>query len=109
MSVGELVSAIVLFVIAVVLLFLGIRHFQERGFLLNNAYIYASAKERETMDKGPHYRQSAIVFCLLSAVFMIVGLSVVFRNDAILLLEIPVMAAAIVYAVVSSVKMAGRK
>ena len=36
-----------------VLLVLAVIHFAERGFLLNNAYIYASLKERENMDKKP--------------------------------------------------------
>ena len=42
---------------------------------------YASLKERENMDKKQYYRQSAIVFSLLSAVFFIVGLSVVTQID----------------------------
>ena len=66
MKTGELVTAVVMFVLAALLLVLGVRHFLERGYLLNNAWIYASPKERETMDKKPWYRQSAIVFCLLS-------------------------------------------
>ena len=92
------------FLAAGVLLVLAVIHFAERGFLLNNAYIYASLKERENMDKKPYYRQSAIVFLLLSAVFFIVGSSVVTQIDEILLAEIPVKASAIVYAVVSSVR-----
>ena len=51
------------FLAAGVLLVLAVIHFAERGFLLNNAYIYASLKERENMDKKPYSRQSAIVFC----------------------------------------------
>ena len=104
MDTGAVITAIMIFILTGVLLILAARHFAERGFLLNNAYIYASPKERETMDKKPYYRQSAIVFSLLSAVFFIVGLSVVTQIDEILLAEIPVMAAAIVYAVVSSVR-----
>ncbi|MBQ1687586.1 MAG: DUF3784 domain-containing protein, partial [Ruminococcus sp.] len=83
--------------------FLGIRSFMERGFLLNNAYIYATKEERKTMDKKPYYRQSAIVFCLLSVLFVIIGLSVLFQNDTIMLLVIPFAVAVVLYAVVSSV------
>ena len=104
MSTGELITAIVLFAAAGFLLFLGIRHFMERGFLLNNAYIHASKKEREKIDKKPHYRQSAIVLCLLSLVFIILGLSVVLQNSKIELLEIPLLAGVIIYAIVSSVR-----
>ena len=42
MTAGEWIALIAVVVIAGVLLFLGIRSFLERGFLLNNAYIYAS-------------------------------------------------------------------
>ena len=103
MTAVEIVFAIILFVIAGVLMFFAIRSFFERGFLLNNAYIYATKEERETMNKKPYYRQSAVVFCILSVVFLIIGLSVLFRNGNIALLVIPLAVAAIIYAIVSTV------
>ena len=104
MRTGEWITGIAVFLISGILAFLSVRHFMERGFLLNNAWIFATKEERETMDKRPHYRQSAICFCLLSVVFLIIGLSIFLHNSKLLLLEIPVVAAAIVYAVVSSVR-----
>lgn len=101
MTTVEIVMAVVMFAIAGLWLFWGIRSFMERGFLLNNAYIYATKEERKTMDKKPYYRQSAIVFCLLSVLFVIIGLSVLFQNDTIMLLVIPF--AVVLYAVVSSI------
>ena len=103
MTAVEVVFAIVFFAIAGLLLFLGIRSFMERGFLLNNAYIYATKEERKTMNKKKYYRQSAVVFCLLSVAFVMIGLSVLFRNGNIALLVIPLAVAAIIYAVVSTV------
>ena len=103
MTAVEIVLAIILFVIAGVLLLFAIRSFLERGFLLNNAYIYATKEERQTMEKKQYYRQSAVVFCVLSVVFVIIGLSVLFRNGNIALLVIPLAVAAIIYAVVSTV------
>lgn len=41
---------------------LSYRQFNEKGFLFNNAYIFASKQERETMNKKPHYKQSGICF-----------------------------------------------
>ena len=73
MGIGELIIAIIVFAIAGLLLFLAIRHFNERGYLLNNAYIYASKEQRETMNKRQYYRQSAIVFCILFIVFVVIG------------------------------------
>ena len=103
MTTVEIVMAVVMFAIAGLWLFLGIRSFMERGFLLNNAYIYATKEERKTMDKKPYYRQSAVAFCLLSVIFVIIGLSVLFQNDTIMLLVIPFAVAVVLYAVVSSV------
>ena len=104
MKSSELLTAVVLFAAAAGLLVLAILHFLERGPLLNNAAIYASREERETMDKKPWYRQSAIVFCLLSAVFVVLGLTIVLGIRQLQLLEIPLFVAVVVYAVVSSVR-----
>lgn len=104
MTSAELFAVILVFIIAGIMAILSFRSFKERGFLLNNAYIYASEEERKTMDKKPHYRQSAIVFCLISIVFIVIGLSIVLHNYKIELLEIPLIAGTIIYAVVSSVK-----
>ena len=76
----------------------------EKGFLMNNAYLYASKEQREKMNKKPYYRQSAIIFGILSVVFIVIGLSLVLQDDRILLFEILLISGAIVYAVVSSVQ-----
>lgn len=85
-------------------MFFSIRSFLERGFLLNNAYIYASKEERKAMNKKPYYRQSAIVFFILSAVFLVIGLSLVLQNDRISLLEIPLIVGVSIYAIASTVR-----
>jgi len=104
MTTGKLITAIVLFAVAAALLVMAILHFAGKGFLFNNAYIYASKEEREAMDKKPWYVQSAVVFCFLSVIFIILGLSIVFRDYKIELLTIPFAAAAVVYAVWSTVR-----
>ena len=104
MSGGEITLTVIVFAAAAVLMIFSILHFMQRGFLFNNAYIYASKEERETMDKEPHYRQSAIVFCLLSIIFIIIGISLILHNHKLQLLEIPFAAGTVIYAIVSSVK-----
>ena len=104
MTTGELIIMIIVFSIAGVFLLFGIRSFLERGFLLNNAYLYASKEERKTMNKKPYYRQSAIVFLILSAVFLVIALSLMLQKDKILLLEIPLILGVIIYAIVSTVQ-----
>lgn len=108
MTTAELIVAIIVFVLAGITAFIGVRHFAEKGFLFNNAYIWASKEEREKMDKSPHYRQSAIVFCLLSAVFLVIGISLVLHNNKIQLLEIPLIISALIYAIVSSIRIEKR-
>ncbi len=103
MTAGEMIGSVLVFAMVGVCLLFGIRSFLERGFLLNNAYLYASEEERKAMNRKPYYRQTAVVFCILSAVFLVIGLSLLFQNDRIVLLEIPLIAGAIVYAIGSTV------
>ena len=98
------ITSIILFVISALLAGSSIRHFLERGYLLNNAYIFAPKTERDSMDKKPYYRQSAVVFLLMSAVFMVLGLAVLFEDTKLELIEIPLIAGDVIYAVISEVK-----
>ena len=88
MTTAEWITASVVFIIAAILAVVSIRSFLNKGFLFNNAYIYASKEERGKIDKKPYYRQSAIVFCILSAVFLIISLSLLLHRDKLFLLEI---------------------
>ena len=84
--------------------FISARQFAEKGFLFNNAYLWAAKDEREKMDKKPHYRQSAIVFCFLGAVFFVRVLSIALQIRKLLLLEIPLMICVVIYAIISLIK-----
>ena len=83
---GELITLIIVLFIAVILLIFSIMSFLERGLLLNNAFLYASKEEREKMDKKPYYKQSAIMFCILSVVFIVIALQILLKNDILFLL-----------------------
>ncbi len=102
MTTSELLFAILALIIAGILFVLSIRSFNNRGFLLNNAYIYASKEERDKMNKKPYYKQTAVVFLLLCFVFIIIGVSIILQNSKINLLEIPLIAGAIIYAILST-------
>ena len=108
MTTTEWIVAIIAFLIAIGMTIISIRHFHNQGFLFNNSYIYASKKERETMDKKPYYRQSAIVFLILCFVFIVIGISVVLRDSRIHLLEIPLILFAVIFAIASSIQI-GKK
>ena len=103
MTTPQIVGAIISFVFAGILAVLSCRSFKEKGVLLNNAYLYATEEERRTMNKKPHFRQSAICFALLCAACLLFGFFTLFESKVFLLLEIPVLAGALIYAIVSSI------
>ena len=105
----EKIIAGILFAIALAAFVLSGRSFLGKGFLLNNAYIYASGKERETMDKKPYYRQTGIVLALIGLIFLLNGVSVLVKADWISWLVGGVMAIAVIYAIGSTVAIEKRK
>ena len=82
---------------------LSFRHFRERGFLFNNAYLYASPEERKTMEKRPYYRQTAVAFLLLGAVFAANALEFLLKTGWLSVIAMVLTATTVVYAVVSTV------
>ena len=100
----EIIIASILFAVSVFLFLMSVRSFMEKGFLFNNAYIYASKQEREKMNKKPHYRQSAIVFLLLGIVFLLLALAVLLEAYWISFVGVAVVIITLIYAIVSSIK-----
>ena len=105
----EIIAAIILLLVSAAAFLMSIRAFRQKGFLFNNAYLYASKKERETMDKAPYYRQSAVVFALIGVIFLLNSLSLLLHTDWISYLAGSVVAIALLYAVLSSVAIEKRK
>ncbi len=101
---AEILCAMAGGIFAVICLIISIMSFMEKGFLFNNAYIWASKQEREKMDKKPHYRQSAIIFALLTAVFLCDAVECVLRTGWLWIVAGAVTIAALVYGIVSSAK-----
>ena len=97
----ENIVGVVLLAAAALLFVLSFRSFREKGFLLNNAYLYASKEEREAMDTKPHYRQSAVTFLLLGIMFLLNGLAVLLGISLLTDLSGLVVAAVLVYAIAS--------
>lgn len=109
---GNIIGAIVLGVIAIICFVFSYLQFNEKGFLFNNAYIYASKQERKTMDKKPHYKQSGIVFVLIGIIFLINAIDMILQTGWLfyLVIGIAIVAiVAIVYAIVSSVMIEKRQ
>ena len=101
---AEFVPAVICGILAIVCAVISILSFKEKGILFNNAYIWASKQERNTMDKRPHYRQSAIIFALCAALFFCMAIECAFQTKWLWLLVFGFAAAALIYAIASSVK-----
>ena len=99
----EMIVASILFAISIFLFFMSVRSFMEKGFLFNNAYIYASKEEREKMNKKPHYRQSAIVFLLIGLIFLLNAIAVLLKANWIFYIVAAVVIVTLIYAIVSSI------
>lgn len=91
-------------VLALVSCIISILQFREKGFLFNNAYIWASKQERATMNKKTHYRQSGIVFALITAIFFFMALECVLFTGWLWLMVFLPAVALLVYAIASSVR-----
>lgn len=102
MTTTEIITLTVVAVIGAVCLLIAILSFCEKGYLFNNAYIHASEKERESMDKKPYYRQTGIIFALLSLVFFFNCLQIAFKDIPFVIGGHITVIAAIVYAAVST-------
>lgn len=71
--------------------------------MLNNSYIYANKKERETMNKKPHYRQSAISFWGISAIFLVITVEIAVKTGWLNYVMFMLIFLLVIYAIVSSV------
>ena len=105
----EMIIACVLFAIALLAFVLSIRSFCGKGFLLNNAYLYASKQQRESMDKTPYYRQSGVVFLLIGVIFVLNGLSVLWEIAWLSYVAMAGVILTLVYAVTSSAAIEKKK
>lgn len=75
----------------------------EKGYLFNNAYLYATKAERIQMNKRPYYRQSAVVFMLMGILFLLTAVLALFYIKWIFYIVMAITAIMIVYAVGSSI------
>ena len=100
----EIISAAILLLTGIVAFVISFRSFREKGFLFNNAYLYASKQERDCMDKKPHYRQSAIVFLLAGIALLFSGFGVLFDSGWIFYIAVGILVAAMIYAIVSGIR-----
>ena len=106
---GNIIGMIILGLLAILCFVFSYFQFHEKGFLFNNAYIYASKKERENMDKRPHYKQSGVIFLLLGIIWLINAVDIVLKTEWLFYLFIVVAVITVIYAIISSIIIEKRK
>ena len=90
---------------AAVSLIIAVLQFMNIGFPFNTAYLFSSQIVRDTMDKKPYFRQSGIVFLMITAIFIFMGIDLTKGYGWSFLLEIAMMIATVVYIIKSNKKM----
>ena len=98
----EKVMTIILGILSVILFTISLLHMYEKGFLINNAYIYASKEEREKMNKKPYYRQSGIVFMFLGIISLLNAFNAELKTIGLFIAILVIVVITIVYAIVSA-------
>lgn len=78
--------------------------FREKGVLLNNAWLYASKEERESMNKKPYFRQSGVVFALIGVTFLLNAVMVATKRKEIFYFVLGMLAVTVIYAIVSTIR-----
>ena len=101
--------AFFLFLLSVCFFVISYFQFKEKGTLFNNAYLYASAEERNKMDKHPYYRQSGIVFLFIGIIFLINTIEVLLEKNWLFYMVLVISLITIVYAIVSSILIETKK
>lgn len=102
---AETLIALIVFMMSIGSFIISFRSFKEKGFLFNNAYLYASKQERSNMNKKPYYRQSAIVFLFIGIIFLLNTLDIILKTNWIFYIVIAIAIITIIYAFASSVSL----
>ena len=92
---------------AIVCLTVGIMQLNERGIPLNKAYLYASNEKKQSMNKLPYFKQSGILFILMSVIFSLLAASVLFGMELLSSIALGLFAVVVIFAVVSTVIIEG--
>ena len=83
--------------------------FRRKGFLFNNAYLYAGKREKEKMNKAPHYRQSGLVFAFFSALFLCIAAACILKTCWLAWISSSLTVGLLLYTIVSSVRELGNR
>ncbi len=103
METSQIITALFLCFVSIMFYIFSFRQLKRIGTPINNAYIFASKKEREEKDFSPHYKQSGVVFALLGTLFLLNTINTVFILSWYYFVYIPVLVGTILFAIISAV------
>jgi len=106
MDILQVVISIIMFSLSGLTFLLANKQFRERGTPLNNAYLFATEKERSEIDYKPYYRQSAITFIGCGIVFLILALGILLELDWLAWVAGGVSTLLIIYVIYSTISIA---
>lgn len=106
---GKWILAIIIAILAIGCLLISIFQFKEQGFLLNNAYLFATQQQRKRMNKKPYYRQSGIVFAFLAAILLCLAAEIMAETGWLLYIVWILAAAAVAFAIISTIRIVKKK
>ena len=69
----------------------------------------AVIREKEKMNKAPHYRQSGVVFAFLSALFLCIAAECILKTSWLGWISSALTVGVLIYAIVSSVRELGKR
>jgi hypothetical protein len=104
MNMAQIIILIIVFLFAVISFVIAYRHLKQKGFLLNNSYLYASKDERSKMDKKPYYRQSAVAFFGIGVMLCVIALTIITNLNFLFYIIDGIAIMLIIYAIKSSAK-----
>lgn len=106
MNISQIITLFITAFLSIGSLIIAYRQSKEKGFLFNNAYIYASPDERRRMNKTPYYKQSAIVFLGIGIIFFLSALNIIISLNWLLFIIISLAVLLVIYAIISSIHIA---
>ncbi len=101
METSQIITLVFLCLISIAFYIFSFRQFNKKGIPINNAYYFASKKEREEKDFSPHYKQSGVIFALLGTLFLLNALNTIFTPSWYYFVYISVLVVTILYAIIS--------
>lgn len=105
----NIAEGIVVLLLSMACAVISVFQFRGNGFLFNNAYLYAGKREKEKMNKAPHYRQSGVVFAFLSALFLCIAAECILKTSWLGWISSTLTVGVLIYAIVSSVRELGKR